>query len=394
MSRTTATTISHARRVRSVVLCALTALAACASTAASAQAQTAGARTDFSPVASNTADGNLLGSTLKLTGVQVDGIVTNDTSTLFAAAAFSPALPWSDEIQIAGPPKSGSPGSYPFKYTITPGAEVKNPVIHLGSLGSRVAFPDGTLVTKRSGNVVVEGSSVRGTPVNSTPSNPLGDSSGSVQLWKTYDKDHPITFEITPVAAYTASVRDGIYIQLVVPVQCADWRSATATGASGDLPGAGVTLSPAPGSAGRLSSPLDGAVINGISTYFGVPAFSPSLVQSDTMQFFGGASGHTYALRFSGQGVKDPILQLGSLASTITFTTPIGTGAFRVRGEDDFKTPTAVSVSGSASNRRPDGLTDANGTIKLAGTYTEVGFRADYNGPSPDGVYLQVCAAV
>jgi hypothetical protein len=97
-----------------------------------------------------------------------------------------------------------------------------------------------------------------------------------------------------------------------------------------------------------------------------------------------GDPGYSYVLTF-GFPRRDPILHLGSLASTIAF--PPGTSITRVSGEDQ------LSVSGNTVTGALEGSDDANGTVRLEGTFQSVPFSTTptYTG-SPDGIYLQVGA--
>jgi uncharacterized protein YkwD len=128
----------------------------------------------------------------------------------FAGPAFSPALAKSDVIQI-----SGAPG---YSYTIDfGGAQITDPILELGSLGSRIDFPKGTRLTRLSGEggfTVNTSSCVTGSCVSGTPSSTIGtsgnsDASGTIQLTGSYSS---ITFTTTP---NYSGPEDGILVQLV-----------------------------------------------------------------------------------------------------------------------------------------------------------------------------------
>jgi hypothetical protein len=193
-----------------LVLCVLAAVGAGAGAAAQAQAapNTAIAATDWTAVSSNTASGTLLGTSVSLSGSHVWNTPTSrvdESWPYFAGPAFSPGLPKSDEIQI-----SGAPG---YSYAIRFGAPVTDPILELGSLGSRITFPSGTLVTRLSGETgfTVSGTSVSGTPTNTIGANGLNDASGTIKLTGTYTT---ITFATTPL--YTGP-EDGILVHVGSP---------------------------------------------------------------------------------------------------------------------------------------------------------------------------------
>jgi uncharacterized protein YkwD len=194
----------HRTRGRIRAFCALAAIVAGAGAAAPAQA--APAATDWTSVSANTASGTVLGTSVSLSGTHVWDVPVSRVDgswPYFAGPTFSPSLPKSDVIQI-----SGAPG---YSYTIRFGARVSDPVLELGSLGSRIDFPAGTPVAKVSGEggFVVSGSSVSGTPSNTIGSSGNSDASGAIKLTGTYTS---LTFKATP--NYTGP-EDGILVQLV-----------------------------------------------------------------------------------------------------------------------------------------------------------------------------------
>lgn len=203
-------TTLYKRRARILGLCVLAALGAGAGATAQAQAAAniATAATDWTAVSSNTASGTLLGTSVSLSGSHVWNTPTsrvNESWPYFAGPAFSPALPNSDVIQI-----SGAPG---YSYTIRFGGPVSDPILELGSLGSRITFPSGTAVTRLSGEsgFTVSGTSVSGTPTNTIGASGNSDASGTIKLTGNYTT---ITFTTTPL--YTGP-EDGILVQLGSP---------------------------------------------------------------------------------------------------------------------------------------------------------------------------------
>jgi hypothetical protein len=124
------------------------------------------------------------------------------------------------------------------------------------------------------------------------------------------------------------------------------------------------------------------------SPAFDSDRFSPRLPTSDVLSLAGTASHVDYVIRF-GYPIEDPVLHVGSLASTLDFRT---TNLVKLSGDDDF---TVVGSSVSGVLRDSPGGYDANGTVQLAGTYSSVAFTLTYSGPplSPpgyDGIWVQI----
>jgi hypothetical protein len=124
-------------------------------------------------------------------------------------------------------------------------------------------------------------------------------------------------------------------------------------------------------------------VVNGTSTVFNRPEFTPPLASSDSIHFRG-ATGHTYTLQF-GSTKTDPVLHLGSLASTLHF--PPGTAISRLSGDTEFSVA-GSDVTGALDDTPPGD--DANGTVRLSGSFSSIPFSTDFAGT--DGIYLQVGA--
>jgi hypothetical protein len=156
-----------------------------------------------------------------------------------------------------------------------------------------------------------------------------------------------------------------------------DWTSVTGSPATatGTLHGVPISLS---GSA--VDTPPQ-SVVDGTSTVFNRPDFSPPLTASDAIHFRG-AGGNSYTLDF-GATVTDPVLHLGSLGSTLHF--PAGTVISRLSGDAEFGV-SGADVIGAADDT-PSG-DDANGTVRLSGSFTSIPFTTDF--PGTDGIYLQV----
>jgi hypothetical protein len=205
------------RRLGALALGSATALALIAGT--TAQAQTAPtistAATDWTSVGSNIAQGNLLGTGVRLRGTHVwDTPVSrvDEGWTAFAgpASTFSPSLPATDEIQVSGTPSA----AYEIQFL----APVTDPILEIGSLASKLTFTDLSgnpiAVTRLSGesqsgvrDFTVSGSSVSGTLNLGTGTSGNSDASGAIKLTGTFT-----TVKFT--ALYSAPAEDGIILQL------------------------------------------------------------------------------------------------------------------------------------------------------------------------------------
>lgn len=158
-----------------------------------------------------------------------------------------------------------------------------------------------------------------------------------------------------------------------------DWTDTTATSATGTFEGRAISLSGpvAPGSATDLSFSL-----------FRLGYFDPTIEHADVLALQGHA-GNSYTLTL-GVPVRDPIIHLGSLASTITFA---GSPTITKRSGEDTLTVSGSSVSGQLKDHQPDGTSDANGTIQLHGDFESLSFTAVpvYDTPDiADGFYFQL----
>lgn len=170
------------------------------------------------------------------------------------------------------------------------------------------------------------------------------------------------------------------------PFVFTDWTSADLVGevATGTLNGIGVTFS---------GSNLDGAILDGTSTTFSLPAFTPALPFSDAIGFQSNTPPMSYSLDFDAP-VLNPIIHFRSLASTILFAGDLD--IVRISGDERF------SVSGSSvigeyfepGGLDPNRIQDAQGTIQLMGLFTALDFTATYVPPfgpqTVEGIALQV----
>lgn len=151
------------------------------------------------------ASGTLLGHAIRLSGPVLSplpGSVIDGHWPAFNTPAFTPPLALSDAIEIRVDQSQAE------TYTLSFGAPVTNPVMHLGSMGSAFRFP-GVPLQRLSGDsgLTVSGDTVSGVPL----SGPGGlDPNGTVRL--------PGTFTaLTIVATYPGNL-DGIATQVGAPV--------------------------------------------------------------------------------------------------------------------------------------------------------------------------------
>jgi hypothetical protein len=161
-----------------------------------------------------------------------------------------------------------------------------------------------------------------------------------------------------------------------------DWITVdtTAETSSGLLGGIVVTLS-----GGDISNGITG----GSSMRFDSSFFTPPLATSDAIGINGAPSVLSYVLSFSAP-VRDPVLHLNSLASTLVFPSVSLT---KLSGESTL-TVTGESITGIVDDT-PLGH-DANGTVRLNGVFSSIGFTAEYH-PPPSGfpadeIFLQLGA--
>jgi hypothetical protein len=167
--------------------------------------------------------------------------------------------------------------------------------------------------------------------------------------------------------------------QAPVP-QFADWTAVSNNTATGTLFGRPVTLS---GTAVTAFS-----IVDGTATDFSDPTrFTPALPTSDRLDIAGTfTTTATYTVAF-GAAVTDPVFDFNSLASTVTFPSPVT----KVSG-DQTLTVSGNAVTGQANGGTP---TDSNGTVRLAGSFDHVTFTVvpNFAGGQPDGIEMQVGAA-
>ncbi len=160
--------------------------------------------------------------------------------------------------------------------------------------------------------------------------------------------------------------------------QFTDFTSVTTTSASGTLQGVGGVAI-----VGDEISTVPGSVIDGTSTAFSSNLFTPPLPTTDAIEIRG-ATGRNFTIG-SPSGVVNPVIHINSLLSQLTF--PAGTTIQRLSGDGNFV------VSGNVV-RGTAGQADANGTVRLVGTFNFVQFSTtpQFAGSQPDGILVQLGA--
>jgi hypothetical protein len=151
------------------------------------------------------ATGTLLGQSVSLSGTHVFDVPISRVDGSwpdFAGPDFVPSLAMTDEIQIGATTPAES-------YRLLFGSPVADPVLYLGSLGSRLDFPAGTQITKISGQsgFTVFGNTVTGAPTDAHGPDGVNDSNGTVQLVGTFQS-------ISFTALYTPGGEDGVILQV------------------------------------------------------------------------------------------------------------------------------------------------------------------------------------
>ncbi len=202
--------ISRVGKYRALTLVVIIACAAAVGTSTSAASgayPTAADFTDWTAVDGTpaVATGTLNGSPVSISGTHVfppPVSVVDGHWTFFSGPDFAPPLARTDMIQIG----AASPAD---SYTLSFGSPVADPVIEIGSLGSRLDFPSGTQITKIAGQsgFTVSGSSIIGAPSGTLGPDGVNDSNGTVQLIGTFTS-------ITFTALYTVSNEDGVLLQV------------------------------------------------------------------------------------------------------------------------------------------------------------------------------------
>jgi hypothetical protein len=374
VSYTNAMSTTRARRLI-VVLAVLGALVR--ATGAPAAPLPAPAPADWTTAGGTLATGSLVGTPVQLSGNHVfgadQGSAIDGNAPYFNGSDFSPALAKSDAIQIGG--RTG------YSYTIHFDDPITNPVLEVGSLASQLTFRGISSVTQLSGarDFHASGTTVTGAYSPDLGAEGIRDNSGTIRINGTY---RTIVFDTT----YSGPQDDGILLQLVLPTQFTDWTSATArpSAASGSLLGARVDL------AGGNIFAVPGSRVDESWPYFNGPDFLPALASSDVIEI-GGRTGYVYTIDFH-QWISNPVVHLGSLASQVDF--PGVQGLRRVSGARGFRLVGPTSVAGDVNtlDSGPESVWDSSGTVRILGSYQTLKFQTTYNGPSDDGILLQVGA--
>jgi hypothetical protein len=188
---------------------ALTGLAIAASTLAAASAAHSQGTLEFADWTSSsggTATGTLRGQTVTVSGPKVEPAPTttvDGSQTIFNQPMFTPPLAHSDAVYFSG-------GFTAYQYTLSLGGGLKDPVMHVASLASRLDFPPGTQIERVSGDTGfrVQESSVVGQLAGAA------DASGTVRFPGSVTS---LPFSATTV--YQGGSPDGIYMQVGAPEQ-------------------------------------------------------------------------------------------------------------------------------------------------------------------------------
>jgi hypothetical protein len=191
------------------------------------------------------------------------------------------------------------------------------------------------------------------------------------------DSAGEVTTANFPPGLTVTRLRDDTAGVPVEGLEFVNWMTADDAFALGRLHGRMVTF------AGRLGN---GAVVDNSFVHFASPAFTPRLHQSDTAYVVAApldsVDSHRFTFVFSAP-IRNPVLQLHSLASTLTF--PAGTALERLSGDEAFQI-VGTTISGHSAER------DSSGTAMVRGTVSTLSFeaRANFSGGSGvDGIYLQ-----
>ena len=164
----------------------------------------------------------------------------------------------------------------------------------------------------------------------------------------------------------------------------ADWTGVTANVASGMLLGGSVSL------AGAQVSDPPSSIVDGGSSLFSDPYFTPSVPSTDAIEIRAGAPGLSYTLEF-GKPIHDPILDFGSLSSTLEFLS--GTSITRISGTSGFAVARSAVTGSPDATVDASGGNDSSGTVMLNATFASMSFEA-VNPAGLDGIYVQVGVTV
>ncbi|MFI1502066.1 hypothetical protein [Streptomyces platensis] len=342
---------------------------------------------DWKSRSGNVAAGSLDGATVQITG-HLGTTILDGSAPVFSSPVFTPSLPASDMIEIVGEPENN-------EFTVNfPGAMVQDPVFHLGSLGSTLTFPAGTLINRLSGDTEtstdprdfrVKANQVIGKAFQPPPGEPT-DSSGSVRLPGRFSS---IKFNVKPNFVGGSNM-DGVALQIggtALQLPFTDWKSRSGNVAAGSLDGATV----------QITGHLGTTILDGSAPVFSSPVFTPSLPASDMIEIVGEPENNEFTVNFPGAMVQDPVFHLGSLGSTLTF--PAGTLINRLSGDTETSTDPrdfrvkANQVIGKAFQPPPGEPTDSSGSVRLPGRFSSIKFNVKPNfvgGSNMDGVALQI----
>ena len=178
------------------------AAAVCALLAPAAHAASNPVFVDWTAAAGQTATGTFLGRPVTISGPLGPSPVVDGSFKLWDEDYFTPRIPAGDYVDVHG--LAGN------RYVLSFGVPVRDPVIHLASLASKIVFDGSPPVTKLSGQpgLTVGPGFVSGQADAAV--HVFNDSNGTVQLTGDFES---LSFSVTPT--YTpVGQADGIYFQI------------------------------------------------------------------------------------------------------------------------------------------------------------------------------------
>jgi surface antigen len=169
-----------------------------------------------------------------------------------------------------------------------------------------------------------------------------------------------------------------------------NWTSASGNVATGDVQGVRVDLQPTTSSGRVWDTPV--SRVDGSWPYFAGLAFAPSLAKSDVIQIGApqGGAGYTIGFRDAAGNtvsVKDPVLHVASLGSTLNFTTGAPT---RLTSENNFRVAGSQVIGDPSNTIQASGNSDSSGSVKFTGTTSRISFTATPNFGGQDGILVQL----
>lgn len=168
-----------------------------------------------------------------------------------------------------------------------------------------------------------------------------------------------------------------------------DWTSVDLNGnvAQGSMGPIAVTLS---------GGDLVFAITDGSSTAYDDPTYCPPLATADYLEFRGTPLAPTYTVSF-GRLVHNPVLHIGSLGSTLTFS---GVTLTKLCGQASLAVTGNQVIGPDCIGGGPPPIdSDHNGTIRVNGWVSSLTFTAAFDPGAPgcssaseDGISIQIGA--